>query len=93
MWTLIGIGVGAAFGYSVVATVAPELFPDSFREHGRVGVYFEAAAVIVSLTLLGQLLELQGALEDIGGDQGAAAARAEDRAPDRGRWQRGGHPA
>jgi Cu+-exporting ATPase len=59
MWTLIGIGVTAAFGYSVVATVAPGLFPDSFREHGRVGVYFEAAAVIVSLTLLGQLLELR----------------------------------
>ncbi|WP_313231837.1 heavy metal translocating P-type ATPase [Stenotrophomonas acidaminiphila] len=59
MWTLIGIGVAAAFGYSVVATVAPNLFPASFREHGRVGVYFEAAAVIVSLTLLGQLLELR----------------------------------
>jgi Cu+-exporting ATPase len=59
MWTLIGIGVGAAFGYSVVATVAPDLFPVSFREHGRVGVYFEAAAVIVSLTLLGQLLEVR----------------------------------
>jgi P-type Cu+ transporter len=59
MWTLIGTGVGAAFGYSVVATVAPELFPDSFREHGRVGVYFEAAAIIVSLTLFGQILELK----------------------------------
>ncbi|MEA9752906.1 heavy metal translocating P-type ATPase [Xanthomonas campestris pv. raphani] len=59
MFTLIGIGVAAAFGYSVVATVAPELFPASFREMGRVGVYFEAAAVIVSLTLLGQLLELR----------------------------------
>ncbi len=59
MWTLIGIGVSAAFSYSVVATVAPDLFPDSFHEHGRVGVYFEAAAVIVSLTLLGQLLELR----------------------------------
>ena len=59
MWTLIGIGVGAAFGYSVVATLAPGLFPESFREHGRIGVYFEAAAVIVSLTLLGQLLELR----------------------------------
>jgi len=59
MWTLIGIGVAAAFGYSVVATLAPGLFPASFREHGRVGVYFEAAAVIVSLTLLGQLLELR----------------------------------
>ena len=59
MFTLIGIGVAAAFGYSVVATIAPDLFPASFREHGRVGVYFEAAAVIVSLTLLGQLLELR----------------------------------
>jgi Cu+-exporting ATPase len=59
MWTLIGIGVASAFGYSVVATVAPDIFPASFHEHGRVGVYFEAAAVIVSLTLLGQLLELR----------------------------------
>jgi Cu+-exporting ATPase len=59
MWTLIGIGVGAAYGYSLLATFLPGLFPTSFREHGRVGVYFEAAAVIVSLTLLGQLLELQ----------------------------------
>jgi len=59
MWTLIGTGVAAAFGYSLVATLAPDLFPDSFREHGRVGVYFEAAAIIVSLTLLGQMLELK----------------------------------
>lgn len=58
MWTLIGTGVGAAFGYSVVATIAPDLFPASFQEHGRVAVYFEAAAIIVSLTLLGQVLEL-----------------------------------
>ena len=59
MWTLIGIGVAAAYGYSVVATLAPDIFPASFREHGRVGVYFEAAAIIVSLTLLGQMLELR----------------------------------
>jgi len=59
MWTLIGTGVAAAYGYSVVAVLAPQLFPPSFREHGHVGVYFEAAAVIVSLTLLGQLLELK----------------------------------
>ncbi|MBC7454204.1 MAG: heavy metal translocating P-type ATPase [Massilia sp.] len=60
MWTLIGTGVAAAFGYSLVATFAPELFPVSFAAHGgRVGVYYEAAAVIVSLTLLGQLLELR----------------------------------
>ncbi len=59
MWTLIGLGTGAAFVYSVAATVAPHWFPQSFVEHGRVGVYFEAAAVIVSLTLLGQMLELR----------------------------------
>ena len=59
MWTLIGTGVGAAFLYSLAATLAPGVFPDSFLDHGRVGVYFEAAAVIVSLTLLGQLLELR----------------------------------
>lgn len=59
MWTLISIGVAAAFSYSVVATLAPGLFPVSFMMHGRVGVYYEAAAVIVSLTLLGQILELR----------------------------------
>ncbi|PKO33061.1 MAG: copper-translocating P-type ATPase [Betaproteobacteria bacterium HGW-Betaproteobacteria-7] len=59
MWTLIGLGTGAAFVYSVVATLAPGLFPTSFVAHGRVGVYFEAAAVIISLTLLGQMLELR----------------------------------
>ncbi len=59
MWTLIGSGTAAAFGYSVVATVAPDVFPASFVDHGRVGVYFEAAAVIVSLTLLGQVFELR----------------------------------
>jgi Cu+-exporting ATPase len=60
MFTLIGLGVGVAYLYSLVATVAPGLFPDSFRDlHGRVGVYFEAAAVIVTLVLLGQVLELR----------------------------------
>lgn len=59
MWTLISLGTGAAFVYSVVATVAPQLFPASFLSMGRIGVYFEAAAVIISLTLLGQLLELK----------------------------------
>ena len=59
MWTLIGIGVTAAYVYSVVATVAPGLFPPTFAMDGRIGVYFEAAAVIVSLTLLGQILELK----------------------------------
>ena len=59
MWTLIGLGTGAAYLYSVVATVAPGVFPDAFASMGRVSVYFEAAAVIISLTLLGQLLELK----------------------------------
>ena len=59
MWTLIGLGTGAAFVYSVVATVAPGVFPASFVSMGRVAVYYEAAAVIISLTLLGQLLELK----------------------------------
>ncbi|WP_119157796.1 heavy metal translocating P-type ATPase [Caldimonas tepidiphila] len=60
MWTLISLGTGAAYFYSVVATLAPELFPAGFADmHGRVGVYYEAAAVIVSLTLLGQMLELR----------------------------------
>ena len=59
MWTLIGLGTGAAFVYSVAATVAPQVFPASFVSMGRVAVYFEAAAVIISLTLLGQVLELK----------------------------------
>ena len=59
MWTLIGLGVSAAFVYSVVATIAPGVFPPNFAMDGRIGVYFEAAAVIVSLTLLGQILELK----------------------------------
>ncbi|HMO44861.1 MAG TPA: heavy metal translocating P-type ATPase [Rubrivivax sp.] len=59
MWTLIGLGTGAAFIYSVAATVVPGVFPESFRSMGRVAVYFEAAAVIISLTLLGQILELK----------------------------------
>src|SRR3546814_7711499 len=60
MFSLIGLGTGAAYLYSVVATVAPDLFPDGFRAHdGGVDVYFEAAAVIVVLVLLGQLLELR----------------------------------
>jgi P-type Cu+ transporter len=60
MWTLIGIGVGTAYVHGVVATLAPGVFPDAFRDHhGRVDVYFEAAAVIVTLVLLGQVLEIR----------------------------------
>jgi len=59
MWTLIGLGTSAAFTYSVVATLVPSVFPQTFQSMGRVAVYFEAAAVIISLTLLGQILELK----------------------------------
>ena len=59
MWTLIALGTSAAFVYSVVATLAPGVFPASFASKGQVSVYFEAATVIISLTLLGQLLELR----------------------------------
>jgi P-type Cu+ transporter len=60
MFTLIAIGVGTAYAYSVVATLFPDVFPHSFRSHGgEVGVYFDAAAVITTLVLLGQVLELR----------------------------------
>ena len=59
MFTLIGLGVSVAFGYSVIATLAPGWFPDGFRSNGHVALYFEAAVVIVALILLGQLLELR----------------------------------
>lgn len=59
MWTLIGLGTAAAYLYSVAATLFPQRFPSNFMQDGRIGVYFEAAAVIISLTLLGQVLELK----------------------------------
>ncbi|AKV10783.1 copper ABC transporter ATPase [Pseudomonas fluorescens NCIMB 11764] len=59
MWTLIGLGTSAAYLYSVAATLFPQSFPTTFMQDGRIGVYFEAAAVIISLTLLGQILELK----------------------------------
>jgi Cu+-exporting ATPase len=60
MWTLISLGVGAAYGYSLVAVLAPGIFPHSMRGHGgAVPVYFEASAVIVALVFLGQVLELR----------------------------------
>ena len=62
MFTLIGLGVGVSYGYSLVAAFLPGIFPDAFRDsHGNVGVYFEAATVIVTLILLGQVLELRAA--------------------------------
>ncbi|MBZ9676430.1 heavy metal translocating P-type ATPase [Mesorhizobium sp. ES1-1] len=60
MWTLISLGVGAAYLYSLVATLFPDIFPHQFRDHGgAVPVYFEASAVIVALVFLGQVLELR----------------------------------
>ena len=60
MFTLIGMGIGVAYGYSLIATIFPNLFPDSFRTtDGNMPVYFEAAGVITALVLLGQVLELR----------------------------------
>jgi Cu+-exporting ATPase len=59
MFTLIALGVGAAYLFSVAAVLVPGFFPDSFREHGQVVVFFEAAAIITALVLLGQVLELR----------------------------------
>ena len=71
MFTLIGLGVGVAYVYSLVATVAPGIFPASFRSPGgTVPVYFEAAAMITALVLLGQVLELRAR------DRTGAAIRA-----------------
>jgi Cu+-exporting ATPase len=67
MFTLIAMGTGVAYIYSVVATLAPQLFPQAFRDHhGAVAVYFEAAAVITVLVLLGQVLELRARAQTSG---------------------------
>jgi Cu+-exporting ATPase len=77
MFTLIALGTGAAWGYSALAVLAPQIFPASFRgAHGGVAVYFEAAAVIVTLVLLGQVLELRAR-----GRTGAAIRALLDLAP------------
>jgi len=78
MFTLIALGVGAAYGFSAVATLAPGLFPPAFRgPDGQIGVYFEAAAMIVVLVLLGQVLELRGR------EKTAARAREDRQRPTR----------
>ncbi len=59
MFTLIAMGVGVAYFYSAVVMLFPQLFPPSFQEHGKIGVYFESAAIITVLVLLGQVLELR----------------------------------
>ena len=76
MFTLIGLGVSVAFGYSLVAALAPDLFPAAFREEGVVATYFEAAGVIVTLILLGQVLELRAR-----GQTGAAIRQLLNMAP------------
>ncbi|MFH1093666.1 MAG: copper-translocating P-type ATPase [Candidatus Omnitrophota bacterium] len=57
MFTLIAMGVGAAYGFSAIAIIFPNIFPESLKQHGQIGLYFEAAAVITVLVLMGQLLE------------------------------------
>ena len=59
MFTLIAIGIGAAYFYSAIVMLFPQIFPTSFSAHGKIGIYFEAAAIITGLVLLGQVLELR----------------------------------
>ena len=94
MFTLIGMGVGTAYGYSLVATLLPEWFPDSFRGHGgEVGVYFEAAAVITTLVLLGQVLELRARSKTSGAIRALLGLAPKTARLRRSRWQRAGHSA
>src|SRR5215469_7458441 len=82
MFTLIGLGVGVAYAYSVVAALVPGIFPGSFRDElGQVGVYFEAAAVITALVLLGQVMELRARSRT-----GAAIKALLGLAPKTARW-------
>jgi len=85
MFTLIAIGTGAAYLYSLVAVLFPGLIPESFQHHGAVQVYFEAAAVIVTLVLLGQVLELRARRRT-----GAAIRELLSLAPPTARIVRGG---
>ncbi len=85
MFTLIAIGVGAAYLFSAVVMLMPQLFPPSFAEHGKVGVYFEAAAVVTVLVLLGQVLELRARRRT-----GSAIRALLDLAPKTARVVRGG---
>ena len=85
MFTLIGIGVGSAYIYSAVATVAPGIFPDGFRMHGAVETYFDTTVVITVLVLLGQVLELRARHRT-----GAAIRQLVGLAPKTARLVRGG---
>ena len=94
MFTLIGMGVGVAYGYSLFAAVFPNLFPDSFRAaDGTVPVYFEAAAAITALVLLGQVLELRARSNTSSAIRALLGTGAEDRARDQARRPRGGYRA
>jgi P-type Cu+ transporter len=85
MFTLIALGVGVAYVYSVVATIFPEIFPLTFRDgHGRVGVYYETAAVIVTLVLLGQVMELRARSQTGAAIKALLGACAENCPADRG---------
>ena len=89
MFTLIALGTGAAWVYSVVATIAPGLFPAGFHAaDGSVAVYFEAAAVITVLVLLGQVLELRAREQNRRRHPRAAQSGPQDRAPHHGRRRR-----
>jgi P-type Cu+ transporter len=86
MFTLIGLGVGAAYGYSAVATVAPGAFPAGFQMHGAVETYFDTTVVITVLVLLGQVLELRARYRT-----GAAIRQLLGLAPNTARLVRDGH--
>ena len=84
MFTLIAMGTGVAWVYSIVATLAPGIFPAAFRiSGGAIAVYFEAAAVITVLVLLGQVLELRARETTSGAIRALLGPRAENRAPHR----------
>ena len=94
MFSLIALGTGAAYLYSLVATFAPGLFPAGFRGmDGTVAVYFEAAAVITVLVLLGQVLELRAREQTGGAIRALLESRAEDGAPADERWRGRRNPA
>jgi len=93
MFTLIGMGTGVAYGYSVIATVMPGIFPASLRTMGGYpDVYFEAAAAITTLVLVGQVMELR-ARSRTSADSRLARSQSENGAAGHSRWQREGHPA
>ena len=85
MFTLISMGVGAAYFYSAIAMLFPQIFPPSFAMHGKIGIYFEAAAMITVLVLLGQVLELRARERT-----GSAIRALLDLAPKRARLVRDG---